>query len=153
MRIACRRGLKGVDFTLMPENVYHDKQVEKTFDQDSTEMVQQMKSWGSKVMKLSDIMERKDTRDTKLGRVVRVPGTGRQRAAVVYPALPLRTFARMSPQARSQLALQDVGTPASPGVDDELAEGLADGMPSVSGSLVCPSPRVRCRHTAAPSNR
>ena len=99
MRIACRRGLKGVDFALMPENVYHDKQVEKTFDQDSPEMVQPMKSWDSKVMKLSDIMERKDTRDTKLGRVVRAPGADQQKAVVGDPALSLHTFTRMSPQA------------------------------------------------------
>ena len=86
------------------------------------------------MIKLNDTMECEDTRATNIGRGVRAPGADQQQTAVVYPALPSHTFARMSPQVRSQLALQDVGTLASPGFDDELEARFADVMPSVAAS-------------------
>ena len=42
MRIACRRGVKGADFKLIPADVFHDAKVDKTFDHESKDKVNQM---------------------------------------------------------------------------------------------------------------
>ena len=44
MHIACRRTVKGTFFKLVPDAVYHDDQVNDTFDQKSSERVKEMKT-------------------------------------------------------------------------------------------------------------
>ena len=41
-RIACRRGVKGVDIKLMPVKDFHDTQIEKTFGHENKDKVNQM---------------------------------------------------------------------------------------------------------------
>ena len=55
---------------LTPKCVVHDEQVDKTFENESTNRVAEMKTWGCKVLKIADIMQRKARLDREKGKVV-----------------------------------------------------------------------------------
>ena len=63
-------------FSLQPAGVYHDAQVEGTFNRESTDRIKEMKSWGCKVLNMDDIMKRKDKRDVEKSNVVHVRQDG-----------------------------------------------------------------------------
>ena len=121
---------------MQPKSVVHEKQVQKTFEVESTSRVGEMKSWGCKVLKWGDIMQRKHRNDKEKGRVVVAPGAhgasfGRSASRGDLPPVPIGGFIPPSPQAAGVFSGVAPEKGAGTGVGPTGGAGTGPAGPSV----------------------
>ena len=90
-RIGCRRWQGMEEYTLEPKHVVDEDQIEKTFDHESHEHLETIKSYNAKIMNVSDIIDRGRKADVKAGKIKIVSDGGASPAVHQrqYPPVPM----------------------------------------------------------------